>query len=57
MSGKNKAPDIERKCEVCDVDIRKGSCKVKCCNASCDVTLHQKCFSTIGKVVKLDKTE
>nr|CAI5855893.1 unnamed protein product [Callosobruchus analis] len=57
MSGKNKPPDIERKCEVCDVDIRKGSAKVKCCNASCNVALHQKCFSSIGKVVKLDKTE
>nr|CAI5868563.1 unnamed protein product [Callosobruchus analis] len=27
----------EIKCEVCDRDIRRGSAKVKCSNASCDV--------------------
>nr|CAH7748780.1 unnamed protein product [Callosobruchus chinensis] len=57
MSGKNKPPDIERKCEVCDVDIRRGSAKVKCSNVTCDVTLHQKCFSSIAKVIKLEKSE
>nr|CAH7756698.1 unnamed protein product [Callosobruchus chinensis] len=57
MSGKNKPPDIERKCEVCDVDIRRGSAKVKCSNVACDVTLHQKCFSSIAKVIKLEKSE
>nr|CAH7765190.1 unnamed protein product [Callosobruchus chinensis] len=50
-------PYIARKCEVCDVDIRRGSAKVKCSNVTCDVTLHQKCFSSIAKVIKLEKSE
>nr|CAH7765188.1 unnamed protein product [Callosobruchus chinensis] len=49
--------NIARKCEVCDVDIRRGSAKVKCSNVTCDVTLHQKCFSSIAKVIKLEKSE
>ncbi|CAH1995776.1 unnamed protein product [Acanthoscelides obtectus] len=57
MSGKNKPPDIERRCEVCDEEIRKGGAKVMCSNVSCGITLHQKCFASIAKVIKLDKAE
>nr|CAI5823669.1 unnamed protein product [Callosobruchus analis] len=57
MSGKGKPPDVEKKCEVCEVDIRRGSAKVKCSNVSCEVTLHQKYFSSIAKVIKLEKNE
>ncbi|CAH1992129.1 unnamed protein product, partial [Acanthoscelides obtectus] len=57
MSGKNKPPDIERRCEVCDEEIRKEGAKVMCSNVSCGITLHQKCFASIAKVIKLDKAE
>ncbi|CAH1984546.1 unnamed protein product [Acanthoscelides obtectus] len=45
------------RCEACEEDIRKGSSKIKCCNLNCEVILHQKCFSSIAKVIKLEKSD
>nr|CAI5844043.1 unnamed protein product [Callosobruchus analis] len=58
MSTKNKPPDIgDKKCEICDDFIRKGSARVKCNGQDCSVALHQKCFLAIAKIIKIDRDE
>nr|CAI5860220.1 unnamed protein product [Callosobruchus analis] len=57
MSRKNKPPDIDKKCEMCEEDIRKGSAKVNCKNPDCDIILHQKCFLAAAKAIKMDSCD
>ncbi|VEN44382.1 unnamed protein product [Callosobruchus maculatus] len=54
---RKKPPDIEKKCEICEEDIRKGSAKVNCKNPECEIVLHQKCFLAAAKAIKIDSCD